>query len=265
LGGGVSELLRYGIPGWLLIVFVGGFLGVRVLAEMHLSGAPLGIGQTISLHKDDITAVTVFAAAAGLPIGFVVYQLYWWLTEHGAPFIGLIPLDRGAAALHSSPVPFEELIARPYKGPVPARYGPTLLGFLHWEPTSQIPIPEALVWLQENKTLAQFILYLLFQKNKAEMVQQKSERLADAFHSLGAARVAVSCAFVVYLLIELFTQVWGRQHFLAVVINLLIFIIFFHIFSTARDDTLVNLVLFQRDFITYYWPRTDLGSLSEKD
>jgi hypothetical protein len=265
LGGGVSELLRYGIPGWLLIVFVGGFLGVRVLAEMHLAGAPLGIGQTISLHKDDITAVTVFVAAAGLPIGYVIYQLYWWLTEHGAPFIGLIPLDRGAAALHPVSVPFEELIGRPYKGPVPARYGPSRLGFLHWEPTSEIPTPEALVWLQDNKTLAHFIFYLLLQKNKAEIIQQKAERLADAFHSLGAARVAVICAFVVYLLIELFTQAWGRQHFVAVVINLLIFIIFFRIFTTARENTLINLVLFQRDFIAYYWPRTDLGAPPEKD
>jgi hypothetical protein len=265
LGGGVSELLRYGIPGWLLIVFVGGFLGVRALAEMHLAGTPMSISQAISLHEVDITAVTVFGAAAGLPIGFVVYQLHWWLAEHGAPFIGWIPLDRGAAALYSVPVPFKELIARPYEGPVDASYRSGLLGLVHWKPKPKTSTRKAMLRFQDNQTLAHFVWYLLLQKNKAEIVQKKAEGLADVFHSLGAARVALICAFVVYLLIELFTQVWSHAHFFALVANLLISITFFHIFTAARENTLVNLVLLQRDFITYYWPRTDLEASPEDD
>ena len=269
--GGVSELLRFGIPGWLLIIFVAGFVVVRLALEvLFLQQVTLSISEV----EDIVTAVsagltvfvTVFGAAAGLPIGYILYQVYWWVTEHGAPYVRLIPVDRGAAVLQDVDVPFEELVQRRYKGPVPAKYGPARIpGFWHWMAQSHLSPAEVVLWLQDNKSLANFVWNFLLQKTKAEMVRQKAQQLTDTYHSLGAARVAICSAFVVYLLIEGITQVWGAQHRLAVAVNLLILTVFFHILSTAREDTMISLVLFQHDFITFYWPRTDLVTPTESD
>jgi hypothetical protein len=194
--GGVSELLRFGIPGWLLIVYVGGFLIVRLGAEILLTGAPVDVSQFIGTHRDDIAAVTIFAAAAGVPIGYVVYQLYWWVTEHGGPFVRLIPFDRGAAVLQSISAPFDELVHRSFEGPVPARYGPGLLGFLHWVAQSELPRADTIMRLQDNRNFARFVWNFLLAKNDAEMIRLEAEKLADTYHSLGAARTAISLALL---------------------------------------------------------------------
>jgi hypothetical protein len=83
----LSKLARWAIPGWVAILAVFLFLVVDMLAcEPGQTRSFQNVGELISTLSDvDVVFTTVLIAATGIPLGFTIYQAYFYLRWN-SPF-----------------------------------------------------------------------------------------------------------------------------------------------------------------------------------
>jgi len=90
----LTRFVRWGIPGWVAILAFFIFLIADSIADAGDAQFLLGISERIvgTADKTSAVMVTLVLAAVGLPLGFLIYQLYFFIRWN-SPFSrdGLMP------------------------------------------------------------------------------------------------------------------------------------------------------------------------------
>lgn len=177
-----SNFLRWGIPGWTLAV---GFL-VFVLSDAFLSDEQvlMGLIET-SLKSSDFWQVALaglLVAAAGVPLGFIIYQVYFYLRWNSpVSRDGLLPpliVGRGAE-LHKTVRDLDvEMLT---------------LG----EPWRRELLPNLTNHRSSWHYLARLIMDAMLEAG--ESVYKRHSYLMSMLHSLGASYLGLTIGFMLYV------------------------------------------------------------------
>ena len=93
------QLLRYSIPGWLFLMFLAIFFGVEWLVRWPSVFDDPIIRALTSIDKSSISGLVLFVAAAGIPLGYLIYQVYYFGYWRGLEIGRHQPEDKGMAVL----------------------------------------------------------------------------------------------------------------------------------------------------------------------
>jgi len=243
-----GQAVRWTIPGWLFILFLFMFEGPRILF-----GQPSGLWEAVAGDGRLLLGI----AAAGLPIGFLIYQIYFWMYWV-VPVPGVLgvgqPLNRAEEILKDvlpdldlrnlAEREWEETEDTPLR---PAKFGPITVGFVRVKDRS------IMMDYRNNWLLVNFLWHRMIVERQAHSLERVASGLHDIYHSLGTARWAVLLGFGLHTVVtvvsnrSLCTQAW-----LALLVNGFLTVLFFRAFHAARYDTLAAIIQFKHDFLTYY-------------
>ncbi len=123
-----SKYLRWGIPGWMMFISFFGFLLIDVLFSQESNKNEFYIfitqtaQQTVEFSSVSAAVVGLLIAAAGIPLGFLIYQVYFYI-RWTSPFSrdGLFPpfvvgrwrdIERTLAGISDSQITGQELWRR---------------------------------------------------------------------------------------------------------------------------------------------------------
>lgn len=219
-----SQLIRLSIPG---SIFVLAAAATYAFAEV-LWGNSLSNVESLTTLTTSITAI-----AASVPLGFLVYQIYYWRYS---PFVigDVVTRDRGRDALwHLDPEVLARLrthfdarldVRRHHRSvstPVIRRLkllrlNDGLLRARYKDPTLSVSAEDERLFEKDNRNLRRIyednwyenwdvfraLLDLLAGEGKRPEIKQNFTALYDIYHSLGASRLAVvlgSFASLAYL------------------------------------------------------------------
>jgi hypothetical protein len=243
------QILRWAIPGWLLPMFALGFVSVRFV----LCGAVLTISSFAGGNYSSMLAFLTILAGLGVPIGYLVHQIYHWLYWRVPLPFGKHPDDRGYAVLKDSHTNWRRLVG--YSVDADARFEKgRRIGIGRWQ--IYIKDRRVLERYEHNWRLATAAFYFIVQKNEEPVLATQVETLADIYHGLGATLVSLWLAFFLYLTYELsmhrqevFTQ-WGFA--IAAGVNLLLLLVATRALHFNRYATLRALIALMHDTVTAF-------------
>lgn len=244
------QILRWAIPGWHLWLFAFFFIAVR----FALSGLILTLTDFASHHFGEVLSFLTILAGLGIPIGFLIYQIYFWIYWSLALPVKC-PEDRGYSILKDCTLDWKQLVgydidadAHQSPGKVIFRLGPLLLtlktrGLLHQ--------------YQHNWLLADFVWYRVLLLNDATWLEDRATVLTDIYHSLGSSLVSLWLSYAIYFAYDVIMHrgliAQGQTVYVwAAVVNFPLLIILTVILRFNRTDTLRTLVALKHDFITYF-------------
>jgi hypothetical protein len=210
------QVIRWALPGWMAFIFWTIFMSVNTLVH----------GQNQSIYLEILKKVNeliIPLAAASIPLGFILYQLYYWVYWFGSiPFpVGnkfIEPLDRGKEILAGvkDSVDFKEIFDNPLKDTPPTALKKS--GFIYYKST------EIMEKYRQNWHLSESAWYLALSderyKNTAEFLEKRNQMLGDIYHSLGACYHALALAYGGYFIVFLYISYLEINTFLAGLTNL---------------------------------------------
>jgi len=278
------QVIRWAIPGWLMICFVSLFISIRnLLVEGSLTKA---------MERIQITPASVAVLAGiSIPLGYVIFQLYYFFYLRFFPF-RFVSVDRGWLVLSSIPninsylkrkggcifiQPFKYrrvwpdvdklksktpkskflkiliMILRLFWDPLRAK-SRNRKNVLELEPTMR---NIARIY-REHWQLAQIVWFESLKEHLStkEYLQQDLRTTFDIFHSIGASRWALEIALTFYLVYELTihggkTILTTPEYLIALFINIFIFLVVFITFQHTRGEALLrgtNLMIYTIKF-----------------
>jgi len=248
------QMLRWAIPGWLLIIF---FL-IFVMIRSTFDGSILTWSNVDMLQELGLMAGS--ASVVGIPIGYLVYQLYWWMHWANPPG-HIVRRDAGYEILKDADIDFDVILGIPLEDTskqtkiLRFRWLPFLgLRYLKEKP------PDITERYQRNWYLAEYAWYDTLTKNDIEFLEQRAISLDDTYHSLGAARTSLIFAFWGYVLYDFTMTVslvtngrwleYARLYMVPMLFNFIIACIIFFMLSHVREDTMEALIALKRNVIT---------------
>jgi len=220
----ITHLVRWAIPGTILvgslIFFLAiqkAFMGVTLITEFNMGSF---------LQGQEIIGLVAFLVLMSAPLGFAVYQLYYWLywRQKDESIWHIVPYSHTRQTCHIRQSSwfddwfklkgmdnFYQGIIRSRKERVDkwlerklgrrrARWFPPLKKYYHWRANRQTrwinKLRPSLEWIFIDKLVLSF---LGDQKPNKEPLIQRLAFLNDLFHSLGATIVSVfiSCSIFV--------------------------------------------------------------------
>jgi hypothetical protein len=205
------QVVRWSIPGWIFILMIASLEMLTLLAQ----GKSLqSIVTSTSLHDLSPAAVALIVTA-GIPLGFVMYQVYYSMYGR-VLFFHLVNRDRGGEIVACLPEAVREklLIADDCKADLEGMYDevdfppmPHPLRRLKREFRNEIGRKRYQSKVQGNWDIVRFWLNYLCIKHEAEPVKHEVTNLADIYHGIGAARVALLGACILHFVYNvLFTN-----------------------------------------------------------
>lgn len=241
------QALRWTIPGWLFILFIFLFEGMRMLF-----GAPSALWLAVATDGRLLLGIL----AGGLPIGFVIYQIYFWVywVVKFPEILGLgHPLDRSWPILKDviDELDLKQMAGREWrKAPETAtretEFGPLRIRFKDRKVMENY---------RDNWLVVNFLWHKLIAENQLQSLENTAMTLHDIYHCLGTARYSVSLSFGFHTFATIVCN-WPPSLQLSLWLPLLLngglTVIFFSAFHAARYDTLAAILQFKHDFITYY-------------
>lgn len=177
-----SNFLRWGVPGWTLAV---GFL-VFVLSDAFLSNDQILMGQVESSLQSSqfwqVALAGLLVAATGVPIGFIVYQVYFYLRWNSpVSREGLLPpLIVGRGAELDKTVRDLEVT--------------TLTMGEEWR-SNLLPS------LSDHRTAWHYLARVIMDSmlEAGEVVYKRHSYLMNMLHSLGASYLGLAIGFILYV------------------------------------------------------------------
>lgn len=253
------QIVRWALPGWITFLFWGGFIIVGVL----LHGDNQIMYQQL-LH--DINALLLLLGVISIPLGFITYQLYYWLYWYvPIPSIArkkfVDPLDRGKEILSGvKDVDFYKIFGSSINDDTP-KTAFRKWGFIYYKSI------EVMRKYRENWHLSDSVWYLALAddryKNTAGFLEKRNQFLGDIYHSLGACGIGLIIAYSGYLFTAIYvlyselnvinTGDFNRAIILRVVslfINSIILIVVSRIFKGGRMASFEALLQLKHDVIT---------------
>lgn len=249
------QVLRWGIPGWLSFIFYLLFWGIRSTFDGSF------LTWFVSVTKLQRTLV---ATGLAIPLGFLIFQLYWRIHWWNFPF-NIVHRDKGYEVLKDAHIDFKKVIGIPLDN-TSSRIESRrvllpffVLNFLEDKPANIVQR------YQRNWYLADFAWYHTIGRNDLEFVEERAKLLGDIYHSLGAARTSLVIVGGLYLWHDLIMIMGRLLHFIdgcwqyylnlywfPFVLNLFVVapLLFFLMLSNSREDTLEDLIALKHHVIT---------------
>jgi hypothetical protein len=194
------QVIRWSIPGWILILAIACLEVLTLLAQ----GQSLqSIAMSTSLHELSAAAVAL-VITAGIPIGFILYQVYYSMYGKVLLF-NLVNRDRGAEILESLPehVRMKLLIVGDRSADLEKMYEeigtfimPNPLRRLQRQYRGKKGRRRYESKVQANWDVVRFWLSYLCIRHDTEPVKQEVTNLADIYHAIGATRTALFAACI---------------------------------------------------------------------
>lgn len=257
------QIVRWALPGWMMLLFWMVF--ITITATLHESKVSL-YWETLSYTQ----ALLVPLGAAAIPMGFIIYQIYYWVYWY-VPIPSIArknfadPVDRGREILSGvrRQVDFKIVFDNPlvetestaFSKPIP------------WIPFSFKSV-KTMTLYRKNWHLAESAWYLALSderyKNTAEFLEKRNQFLGDIYHSLGACYNALFIAYLFYLVSVVRISVHETPSFItvlfvsraivrrgiSVVLNTIILITMYYIFRSGRIASFDALLTLKHDVIT---------------
>ncbi len=192
----INKFVRWSIPGWVAILSVFLFIGVDILSTP--GGGQLSVGEISrylkTLGLDDVNVSTFLVALAGFPLGFLIYQFYFFVRWN-SPFSenGLFP-----PLIMGRQVDLERIIRD-----VPPEQ--LVLHYSSWRDN----------WIKNNafkndhgfkgqyiESLITEIIQKIDTKYMGSRLYDRYRYLVEMTHTLGAALGGIYIGFAGYLLIK---------------------------------------------------------------
>lgn len=248
--GPARQILRWAIPGWLIFLFF--FFAVMV--RFILAGKVLTITDFAAHNYVGLLSLVTAAAGLGIPIGFLLYQVYYWLYWR-IPIPFKTPRDRGHDILKDIPVHWRAWVGYDLDADAHLSTGKTILALGRF--ALRIRTHDLLKRYQHNWVLAENVWDILLWRHNARWLDARAEVLSDTYHSLGTGLISLVLGYVAYLLYDLMMHrtlilVGDLSYFSGALVNLLILGVLVTIFRFTRADTLRSLVAYKHDLIAYF-------------
>lgn len=275
------QVIRWAVPGTMLLISMGGCLLVALTVNEQ--------AVEISLKKDDgfplIADNFLTLAALSVPIGFIIYQIYYFMYFHFPfPWIAKLlvdPIDKGDIILADvkEDIKWKDEFGRwellgnrqsrldkcPH--PPPEKGSAYKKGSVRYWPCKIRRVDHEIVEkFHENWTLAQSVWYLTLRDDKynkiAAYLERRKELLGDIYHSLGANITATCLAFIfcfpLVFIHFLYNQesYWFGRFGIATFINFVITLSLAKIFSSGRRHSGDDMLRLMHDVITSGVSRT---------
>lgn len=195
------QVVRWSIPGWTLI-FVASTL--QLITSLTWSGTPQALlaSGTLNLISPAMVALLV---TSGIPLGFLVYQVYYYLYGQYFPF-SIVNRDRGGEILAALPLTIAEEL-KELAGSVSDTDNMTETSTLIGYPVVRL-IPGARnqrgraqyrLRVHTNWETIRFLVHVICLRNKSPEVRAEVTNLADIYHAIGASRIGLIAAALVHM------------------------------------------------------------------
>jgi hypothetical protein len=235
-----SQILRWGTPGWVCILALLLFTLIDGLFSVLLGEKTILFLRIIESGKDSL-GVAALVAGAGVPIGYLLYQIYFYIRWNW-PFAA-----KGILFLHGRERDISE----------------TIVGV----PIDRLSMSE--IWRKEyidsagafldgrvaDHKKAWYFLESLFldyssTSDAARLLYDRSRYLLDILHALGTGMFALICGGILYVAAILYLNWWGQiqnaWHLpLALSANLTLCIVLLWVFQANRDNTRAQIISLQ--------------------
>ena len=241
------QVLRWAIPGWLYEVVLLSFIGIHFV----IVGNTLTLSQFVRGDYGSLFAFLTVITGLGVPVGFLVSQMYfflYWLVP--VPLLKT-PQDRGYTILRDCEYDFARMFGRDLdreahceKGRV-VRIGPL---------QTTVKTRKILRRYQHNWTLVDSAWYWSLRISPLPGVQAHADFLGDMYLTLGTSLTAGCLAYLTYILYEVFMHpgmlLQGIAPWVAFGVNGLLLVILVGMLRVTRHDTLCALERLKHDLIT---------------
>ena len=200
------QVIRWSMPGWVFLFWLGVF---QIIQNIFVYGSVSAALENSALSQLSTGAAAIIIGA-GVPLGFLIYQLYYHAYDQWMP-LSLAPQDRGGEIIRCLPVEAQEKL-RAYEPTLdidemcesstipllPLIFGPDLprlkkrlrnrAGKKSYRKNRQV-----------NFEVVRFYLTVIATELKSESFRQEYTNLSDIYNAIGASRMALICSFVLYV------------------------------------------------------------------
>lgn len=244
------QVVRWSIPGWVLLLML---VVMQILTRLSQ-----GRSWDDIIHSPLISGLSPAAVAlivtAGIPLGFIIYQIYY--SWYGRVLVfHLVNRDRGAEILLSLPkqtrnnllavddyhADLEEMSIK-----VKSFVLPYPLRRLKPEFRNRAGRRRFEAKAQTNWDIVRFWLNYICIRHKTDHIKAEVTTLADIYHGIGATRTALFCACVLHFLYNVFLTTYGWSEsgrvILALLLPYLVALWLFRAFERTRTAALNSLM-----------------------
>ncbi len=278
------QIIRWSIPGWCFFIFLIFFIGMGsgITAIFTRNFSALSITALINFFPSIfLNATTVLLLGfAGIPIGYIIYQVYFYLYWRGiwTPWGFVIDQDKGFLVLNGIDFSDSEkrdgLDTKLEKLPKSISWSldrvvPSKLGFLGLIIPSFHYIPRSRLRRKNGSSISSFYLAQMLSKNWAKAVtvwyrfaiipshrlEYQVSYIFDVFHSQGAVRTALAIAYALYVIHTFTAQLSELLHYgrrlliLEIALNTLLFLLLFKVLTALRRINLATCIEIMRQTI----------------
>lgn len=243
------QVVRWSIPGWVFLLMLAVLQAITWLIQGSTAAMILAAGAPL-LTPAGVAAVIT----AGVPLGFILYQIYYSWYGKVLPF-GFVNRDRGAEILLAvTPSVRDSLCAIEGKAPdleeMSDRIGPFLFPypFRRLKPAFRNGDGEKRFErkVHDNWDLVRFWLHRVCFINEADHLRSEVTTLSDIYHAVGAARASLFLSCVLHFTFNLTVAqtiplpIW--RSVVAVVAPYMLALWLFRVFERTRTSALNSLL-----------------------
>lgn len=200
------------MPGWLFLFWLGVFQAIQ---NVYAFGSVAGAVQQSAVSQLN-TGEAAVIIGAGVPLGFLIYQLYYYAYDHLMP-LSLAPHDRGGDILRSlagipdklkafeSTIDVEEMCEESPVKVFSLNVGPKLRR-LKPEFRDKASRRRYLKNRIINFELIRFYFAVICTDLKDDSFRQEYRNLSDIYNAIGASSMALACSFALYFLYNMLSS-----------------------------------------------------------
>ncbi|MBE0682731.1 MAG: hypothetical protein IH589_12545 [Anaerolineales bacterium] len=269
------QILRWSIPGWVFsfMLFLFWLIMARTIDAIHLND----LISAIATHDYGLQGAAVLAAT-GIPLGYFIYQIYFYLYAGVLPF-DIVSSDRGLDVLFKLPSIVRKRIMKELNVIIPEQEMSELaqiksinLGIYrlkkqHRNFRSRQVFKKS---LREHWEIIRYCLTQISIKTKSEFVNKEVTTLTDIYHSLGASRVALFLAYflwITFIAIRITSDansVWAQElpnTILGAAYTTLFFVLLYIVLTTNRNNALISVQKFlEHSFYSFFRSKLSGGN-----
>lgn len=258
------QVVRWSTPGWILILTFSCF---QALTQIVQGSTPMQLLSSEAIKGISAASVALLVTA-GIPLGFLVYQIYYAWYGNVLPLY-LVNMDRGADVLESLPEEVCGEISRvtgrtpslePMYDELPVRFLRFPLRRLKRENRNNDGKERYETKLQSNwEIIRAYLNYVCFSKNCFELKQEVTT-LADIYHGIGATRMALFLSCGLHLIYNAYLATTKRVpigwiDLFAILLPYVLAFILFRVLERTRTHTLVSLLSILKSI--FFWSIMD--------
>lgn len=200
------QVIRWSMPGWVFLFWLGVF---QIIQNVCVFGS-----FAAAMEHSALTQLSAGSAAvmigSGVPLGFLIYQLYYHVYDRWMPF-SFAPQDRGGEILRGLPGDVQARL-RAYEPELSSNdmSETTNIRLLSYVLGPRVPRLKAEFRNRQGKDdyrrnrlvnfeVIRFYLHVICAEIESDNFRQEYTSLSDIYHAIGASRTALICSFAAYV------------------------------------------------------------------